>query len=164
MTGDFRGTLSPVFELGEGPFILVPTYLVPVEVFSRGMMTRTSYSFFTAVVDAVSGAVSLHPPKTLLVAESEPPEGKKLDAKISVEVALDLAESAAHSIGKGKWTGAFRYNSVLVDREKVLSTWRVWRVEGEVLVDSVTGRRENLGTLVAAILGEGLPTGGPSFP
>jgi hypothetical protein len=58
-------------------------------------------------------------------------------------------------MGKGKWTAAFRYNSVMVDREKVRSTWRVWRVQGETLIDTVTGRSENLGMLVAAILGEG---------
>ncbi|MFA0889072.1 MAG: hypothetical protein ACC613_08260 [Synergistales bacterium] len=164
MAGDFKGTLSPLIELGEGPFILVPTYLVPVEVFSRGMLTRTCYSFFTAIVDAVSGTVSLHPPKSVLVLDSEPPEGKRLEAKVSVEMALDLAEEAARAMGKGKWTGALRFNSVMVEHEKIRPTWRVWRVEGEILVDSLTGRRENLGTLVAAILGNGFPSAGPSVP
>jgi hypothetical protein len=154
----FRGTISPgteIGEIGEGPFILIPTFLVPLEVFSRGMMTRTSYSFFTAMVDAVSGSVSLHPPKSLNVSEMEPPEGKRLEPKVPCQLALDLAEEAGRSMGKGKWTAAFRYNSVMVDREKVRPTWRVWRVQGETVIDTVTGRCENLGTLVAAILGEG---------
>lgn len=154
---DFRGTLSPFCELGEGPFILVPTYLFPVEVFSRGMMTRTSYAFYTAAVDAVSGAVSLHPPKSLVATEAEPPEGKRFEAKISREVAADLAEEAGRSIGKGKWTSAFRYNSVMVEHDKMKATWRIWKVEGTTVIDTVSGRRENLGTLVAAILGEGFP-------
>jgi hypothetical protein len=157
MENIFRGTLSPACEMKEGPFILVPTYIVPVEVFSRGMMTRTSYSFFTALVDGVSGLVSLHPPKSILIDESDPPEGKRLEPKISGEMALNLAEDAGRSMGKEKWTAAFRYNSVMVDREKMKPTWRVWKVEGETMVDILTGRRENLGTLVAAILGDGYP-------
>ncbi len=162
MENIFRGTLSPAFEMGEGPFVLIPTYLVPVEVFSRGMMTRTSYSFYTALVDAVSGSVSLHPPKAILVDESEPPEGKRLEPKVSGEMALNLAEDAGRSMGKGKWTAAFRYNSVMVDREKMKPTWRVWKVEGETMIDTVTGRHENVGALVAAILGgcsHGVATG-----
>lgn len=155
MENIFRGTLSPVCEMKEGPFILVPTYIVPIEVFSRGMMTRTSYSFFTALVDGVSGSVSLHPPKSIVVDESEPPEGKRLEPKLSGEMAIYLAENAGRSMGKGKWTAAFRYNSVMVDREKMKPAWRVWKVEGEIMVDTLTGRRENLGTLVAAILGGG---------
>lgn len=157
MENIFRGTLSPTCEIGEGPFILVPTYLVPVEVFSRGMMTRTSYSFFTALVDAVSGSVSLHPPKSILVDETEPPEGKRLEPKVSGEIAITLAEYAGRSMGKGKWTAAFRYNSVMVDREKMKPTWRIWKVEGETMIDVLTGRRENVGTLVAAILGDCFP-------
>jgi hypothetical protein len=150
----FRGTLSPILEIGNGPFILVPTYLVPLEVFSRGMMTRTSYSFYTALVDAVSGTVSLHSPKSVMATETEPPEGKRLEAKVSEEMAIALAEEAGRCLGKGKWTAAFRYNSVMVEHEKIRPTWRVWRVEGETMIDALTGRRENLGILVAAILGE----------
>ena len=153
----FRGILSPAFQLGEGPFILFPTYIVPLEVFSRGMMTRTNYTFFTALVDAVNGSVSLYPPKSLVVVESGPPDGKTLEAKVSGLMAIELAESAGRCLGKEKWTAAFRYNSVKVDREKLRATWRVWKVEGETVVDTLTGRRENLGTLVAAILGEILP-------
>lgn len=154
MKNGFSGILSPACEMGEGPFILIPAYIVPVEVFSRGMMTRTSYTFFTALVDAVNGSVSLHPPKSLVVIESEPPEGKRLEARVSGEMAIELAEDAGRSLGKEKWTATFRYNSVKVNREKLKATWKVWKIDGETVVDTLTGRRENLGILVAAILNE----------
>jgi hypothetical protein len=153
MEDDFRGMLKPAFELGEGPFLLVPVFLVPVEIFSRGMMTRTSYSFHVALVDAVNGQVTLLPQKSVSILETEPPQGKRLNPKVRRQEAVELAEEAGRSMGKGKWTGAFRYNSVMVDQDHVSSTWRVWKVEGDSLVDSLTGRRENLGFLVAALIG-----------
>lgn len=154
MQNDFRGMLAPIFELKEGPFLLVPVFVVPVEIFSRGMMTRTSYSFHVALVDAVNGQVTLLPQKSVVVLDMELPEGKSLEPRVTRERAIDLAEEAARLVGKGKWTGALRYNSVMVDRERVRSTWCVWKVEGESLVDSSTGRRENLGSLLVALLCE----------
>jgi hypothetical protein len=154
MQDEFRGMLAPVLELNEGPFLLVPVFLVPVEIFSRGMMTRTSYSFHAALVDAVNGQVTLLPLKSVAVIETELPEGKRLEARVSRQRAIDLAEEAARLMGKGKWTGALRYNSVMVDLDRVRSTWRVWKIEGESLIDSSTGRRENLGSLVASLLGD----------
>jgi len=154
MQDEFRGMLAPLFELREGPFLLVPVFLVPVEIFSRGMMTRTSYSFHAALVDAVNGQVALLPLKSVAVIEAELPEGKRLEARVSRQRAIDLAEEAARLMGKGKWTGALRYNSVMVDQDRVRSTWRVWKIEGESLIDSSTGRRENLGSLVASLLGD----------
>lgn len=36
MQNDFRGMLAPIFELKEGPFLLVPVFVVPVEIFPGG--------------------------------------------------------------------------------------------------------------------------------
>lgn len=156
----FEGTLTRSLELGKGPFILFPTYLVPLEVFSRGLTKRPTYSFLTALVDAVSGSVSLYPASEITILDSELPALKKLQPKISIGLATELAEEAGRIAGKGgKWVSAFTVNSVKVEGSKVKAAWRAWRLDGGSLTDTLTGHVEEFGALLATLLGEG--PGGP---
>lgn len=151
----FKGILKRTLKLGEGPFILFPTYLVPLEVFSRGLTTRPTYSFLVALVDAVSGSVSLYPATEISILDTDLPAARKLQAKVSIGVATALAEEAGRSAGKnGKWVSAFRVNSVKVDGSKVKAAWRAWRLDGESLTDTLTGRVEEFGAFLATLLAE----------
>lgn len=159
----FEGTLKSIQEMGEGPFILFPTYIFPLEVFSRGLATRPTYSFFVALVDAVSGSVSLYPANEISVLDSDLPGLKKLQPKVSIGVAAQLAEEAGRTAGKnGKWVSAFRVNSVKVDISKAKAAWRAWRLDGESLTDTLTGRVEEFGAVLATLLGE--RAAGKTFP
>jgi len=141
--------------LGNGPFILFPTYLVPLEVFSRGLTKRPTYSFIAALVDAVSGSVSLYPASEITILDSELPALKKLQPKISIGLAIELAEEAGRVMGKGgKWVSAFTVNSVKVEGSKVKAAWRAWRLDEGSLTDTLSGRVEEFGAFLAKLLGE----------
>jgi len=157
----FEGTVTRSPELGEGPFILFPTYLVPLEVFSRGLTTRPTYSFLVALVDGVSGTVSLYPATEISILDSTPPALKKLQPKVSIGLASELAEEAGRVVGKGgKWVSVFTVNSVKVETSKVKAAWRAWRLDEGSLTDTLTGRVEEFGALLATLLGE-VPGGSP---
>ena len=74
---------------------------------------------------------------------------------VSIGLAAELAEEAGRNAGKnGKWVSAFRVNSVKVEESKVKAAWRAWRLDGESLTDTLTGRIEEFGAFLATLLAE----------
>jgi hypothetical protein len=150
---DFKGCIEPAIKWQAGAeLILQPVYLVPVEVFRTGLLSRPTYGTVTVVVDAVGGRPqTLHGKETPKVTGSEP-EGVRLPVNISRKRAAAIAESAALSEGREGWRSLAVSSHVMAREEKVLACWIVWIRSGSSLTDSTSGKSVNAGEILGLVL------------
>jgi len=148
-----RGHLAPSVTWNENSeLFLQPVYLVPVEVFTTGLLSRPEYKTVTAVVDAVGGRVSIIlQKKTPAILEGEP-AGRRLPANITLGDALLGAESAAVTEGREGWRALARSSHVMAKEVQARMCWKVWVRDGELLQDTVTGRSLSAGLLLGLFL------------
>ncbi len=137
----FNGHLVPAVQWREKDEIfLQPVYLVPIEVFTTGLLARPEYKTVIAVVEAVGGRVSIaDSSKTPKVIEGEP-KGRKLPANITFELAVASAENEAASQGRGGWRALLGSSHVLARESEARACWKIWIRSGDDLIDSVTGK------------------------
>jgi len=158
------GYLKPGRDLPENArFLLQPVFVVPVEVFTTGMLARPQYRRMKAVVEAVSGMVELFPEKKLVIEHREPPEGEILPASVKAAAAARVAEEAAMGEGREGWKALLRSAHVMARGDETESTWRVWIVRGDSLEDSLTGRTIRAGVLLSMMLSEDMSSESISF-
>lgn len=151
-TIEISGHIAPSVFLGEDDDLLLqPVYLVPVEVFTTGLLARPEYRTITVMVDGVGGRVSVFAGKNIQLSEGEP-SGKKLPVNVTLSEALQAAESAAFSEGRGGWRALARSAHVMAIDSQIRMCWKVWVRNGENLVDSVSGKSLPLGDLVGLLL------------
>ena len=147
------GYLAPSVHWKEGDeLFLQPVYLVPVEVFTTGILSRPEYKTVIAVVDAVGGRVSIISQKKAPAVMEGEPAGKKLPVNITLAVALLGAESAAVSEGREGWRALARSSHVMAKEPQARMCWKVWARDGEGLQDTVTGRSLAAGELFGLFL------------
>lgn len=150
---EFRGNLAPSIQWNEDDEIfLQPVYLVPVEVFTTGLLARPEYKTVIAVVDAVGGRVSIVPLKKLPEILEGEPKGRKLPVNITLAGAVLGAESAAVSEGREGWRALARSSHVMARKSGVRQCWKVWVRDGANLVDTVSGKSFPVGELLGLFL------------
>jgi len=151
------GYLKPGRDLPENArFLLQPVFVVPVEVFTTGMLARPQYRRMKAVVEAVSGMVELFPEKKLVIEHREPPEGEILPASVKAAAAARVAEEAAMGEGREGWKALMRSAHAMARPEETVASWRIWIVKGDSLEDSLTGKTIKAGILLSMMLSEGV--------
>lgn len=150
----FTGYIRPKNEMSpECDFLLQPVFVVPVEIFSRGLLLRPQYRYFQAVVDASTGKTEFFAEGTVSVAEGDPPAGKALPAAIkSTSHAAALAESEAERAGREGWRALLGSAHALARNDDVIATWRVWMLSGNSMTDSLTARKIEGGLFLADFL------------
>jgi hypothetical protein len=150
---DFKGCIEPTIKWEAGAeLILQPVYLVPVEVFRTGLLSRPTYGTVTVVVDAVGGRTQiLHGEEVLRVTGSEP-EGVRLPVNISRERAVGTAKSAVISEGREGWRSLAGSSHAIAREEKVHACWIVWIRSGGSLTDSTSGKSVNAGEILGLVL------------
>jgi len=138
---EFSGYLASSVPWKEGDeLFLQPVYLVPVEVFTTGLLSRPEYKTVIAVVEAVGGRVSIADSrKTPKVIEGEA-KGRKFPANITFELAVASAENEAASQGRGGWRALLGSSHVLARESEARACWKIWIRSGDDLIDSVTGK------------------------
>lgn len=153
MENKFGGHIRPKKELAFGnDCILQPVYVVSLEVFRRGLLTRPEYKHYQAVVDAGTGKVEFFPSGSIHVISGLPFDGKTLPVLIGTTEAEALAEMAARQPGKGGWKSFLSSIHVFAATQKTISTWRIWIASGDKLIDSVTEKEINVGVFLAQFL------------
>ncbi len=159
-----NGYLKPGRCLPENArFLLQPVFVVPVEVFTTGMLARPQYRRMKAVVEAGSGMVELFPEKKIVIEHREPPQGEKLPASVKAASAARVAEEAAIGEGREGWKALLRSAHVMARGEETEASWRVWIVRGDSLEDSLTGRTIRAGALLSMMLSEDRSSESNSF-
>lgn len=150
---EFSGYMAPsVHWKEEDELFLQPVYLVPVEVFTTGFLSRPEYKTVMAVVDAVGGSVSIVPLKKPPAVLDGEPGGRRLPANITLATAVLGAESAAMSEGREGWRALARSSHVMAKEAQARICWKVWVRNGENLLDTVTGRSFPVGELLGLFL------------
>ncbi len=149
----FKGFLEPSIEWGEeDDLVLQPVFLVPVEVFRTGFLTRPEYKTVVAIVEAVGGKVQFIQEKKAPRILDPEPEGSRLPANIPADRALRNAESAAVTEGREGWRALSGSSHVMAREEKMKACWKVWVRHGETLTDSINGNSMNAGELLGLLL------------
>ncbi len=138
-----------------GEFILQPVFVVPVEIFTRGLLRRPEYRYYQAVVDASTGKTEYFPEGTVSVIEEEPPAGKTLPPVIGVTQAAAVAESDARHSGREGWRAVLGSAYVTARSDRVIATWRVWIVSDNSMTDCLTGRKIDGAVFLADFLNDG---------
>ncbi|GAB6280330.1 MAG: hypothetical protein STSR0007_03930 [Thermovirga sp.] len=153
---EFNGYLAPSIHWGEGDeLFLQPVYLIPVEVFTTGFLSRPEYKTVMATVDAVGGRVSIGPLKKTPAILTGEPDGRRLPVNITLVSAVLDAESAAALEGRDGWRALARSSHVMANESQARGCWKVWARDGESLVDTVTGRSFPVGELLGLFLPQG---------
>jgi hypothetical protein len=149
---NFSGYFVPVVKWVEGDFLfLQPLYLIPVEVFTTGLLKRPEYKTVIAVVEAVGGRVESFRKDMPAISEGHP-EGRKLPVTLAPERAVRIAESALVSEGREGWRALAGSSHVMAREKEMRSCWKIWIRSGENLVDSVTGKEFPAGEFLGLML------------
>ncbi|MGC9372211.1 MAG: hypothetical protein ACP5CD_00880 [Thermovirgaceae bacterium] len=156
MDAPFYGYIKPKREITQtGEFILQPVFVVPVEVFTRGLLRRPEYRYYQAVVDASTGKAEYFPEGAVSVIEREPPAGKTLPPVIGASKAAAVAESEARHSGREGWRAVLGSAYVTARSDRVIATWRVWLLSDNSMTDSLTGRKIDGAVFLADFLNDG---------
>jgi len=137
--------------------VFSPSYIFPVEVLERGIMSRPRYLFQTVIVDGYDG-------RTLLIDERNvapcfadfPPDGvpvERLPLKISAAAASFIAEAGALPPDCRSWRKAFKNRNIMLREESASLVWRVYAIKGERAVDTFTGSEFRSSGLLGMLLG-----------
>jgi hypothetical protein len=141
--------------------VLVPGWVVRVEVFERGLFVRPSYWGRRVFVDAFSGTAEVLASRDLRFISPAELEGRDvscLNARLTVGVAAERARAAVLPEERTGWRRALRLLDVYVDREACLACGRAIRLRNGEGVDLFSGRHlEAADLLVGALLGEAGP-------
>ncbi len=148
----FSGHFLPSVKWIEGDILfLQPLYLVPVEVFTTGMLKRPEYKTVVAVIEAVGGRVESLRKNMPAISEGNP-EGRKLPVNLAPEKAVRIAECALVSEGREGWRALAGSSHVMARDRDMRSCWKIWIRSGESLVDSVTGKEFPAGEFLGMML------------
>ncbi len=152
----FYGYIKPKSEISLlEKCILQPVFVVPVEVFTRGLLRRPEYRHYQAVVDASTGKVEFFAEGAISVVEEEPPAGKMLPPVIGASQAAAVAESDARHSGREGWRAVLGSVYVTARSDRVIPTWRIWIRSDSSMTDSLTGRKIDGGVFLADFLNGG---------
>ena len=139
--------------------ILVPGWVVRVEVFERGLLVRPSYWGKRVFVDAFSGTAEVLTSRDARFASPADLDGVEvscLNARLDVRAAAERAQAAVLPEERTGWRRAFRLLDAYVDRDACLACGRAIRIRKGEGVDLFSGRRlEAADVLVGALLGTG---------
>lgn len=135
----------------------LPFYVVPVEIFTRGLFVRASYVRGVVLVDAVSAAVTF--------LKTEPSiERRSLRADlVPPRLTAGEAEEAARcvEVDRDRHGGFFRFSKISlvhIGKGRAQLVWRVWFMdENHRVTDATTGDRVEEGDLLALFL-KGAPS------
>jgi len=122
--------------------ILVPVYVVPVEILERSIMHGLRYLYQVVIVDGYNGRTTLEDkksvdPDTDFVPETA--EQECLELKISPSLAKELAEHGAVPSEFQSWKRVIRNRRVSINERKIQVAWRIYAVRGKEIIDSFTG-------------------------
>jgi len=136
-----KGYIRTNKELTSNKLILQPVYVIPLEIFTTGLLSRPQYIHKLAVVEASGGIVEFFPTKKINIEDEEPPVGVRLPVNIGKDEAVNKALMAAEMEGRGGWRSFLRSVWPSVVEEKVSICWRVWYLDGNQAVDTVTSKK-----------------------
>lgn len=148
--------LVPALELEpEDRAVISPVWLVPGEVYTRGMLKRPSYKYQTVVVDAMSGSV-------LMVLDGDPhlketadlPQHRLLEPVIERARAAFFAERGLQNSGPQGWKAFGSFVSVHVDPDRATLRWRLVVLRGFQALDGLDGQPLKGSELLTALLNE----------
>jgi hypothetical protein len=130
----------------------LPFYMVPVEIFTRGMLIRPSYVRGVVLVDGLSAVATLLDGAPSL--EERRIRAEWLLPRLSVREAESVAQRI--EVGSGRSGGVFRFSrvsSVHVREEDIRLVWRVWfQDEAHGMVDAFSGDRVEKSDLMSLFL------------
>lgn len=148
--------LTAELEMGEGDRAVVsPVWVIPVEVFSRGMLKRPTYNYNTVILDAMTGSA-------ITILEGDPgwkettefPDVRVLEPVIERSRASFLAEKAIENLKPQGWRSIGSFCSVHVDPQKAKLRWRLVVLRKGLPLDGLTGEPLKGSELLAALLTE----------
>lgn len=141
--------------------VLSPVWLIPAEIFSRGMLKRPTYRYNTIVLDAMTGS-------PVMILEGDVPwketttfpEGRVLEPAIERSRASFFAEKAIGNSKPQGWRSIGNFCSVHVDAEKAKLRWRPILLREGIPLDGLTGTPLVGSELLTALLAETIKKGG----
>ena len=134
--------------------VLCPSYIFPIEVFERGILTRLRYLYQTVLVNAYDGRSeliefkSIEPDITFDIA-SFPAE--RLEIKISKYIASENARFDAVPKKSKGWRSVILNRNVAVCEESAKLVWRVYIARGTEIIDTFTGESINSAGLLGML-------------
>ena len=136
-----KGYIKTDKDLTSNKLILQPVYVIPLEIFKTGLLSRPQYVHKLAVVEASGGTVELFPTKKIKIEDKEPPVGVRLPVNIEKGEAVRRALMAAEMEGRGGWRSFLRSVWPSVAEDKVCICWRIWYLDDNQAVDTVTSKK-----------------------
>lgn len=150
---EFCGHLVPAVQWsGQDELFLQPVYIVPLEIFTTGLLARPEYKTVMAIVEAVGGRVSIVAAKNVPKIAGGEPKGRKLPVNVALDRAVSSAESAGVSEGREGWRALAGSSHVMARESEARACWKVWIRSGGSLVDTVTGKSFPVGELLGLLL------------
>ncbi|MCF7936939.1 MAG: hypothetical protein K9L28_11415 [Synergistales bacterium] len=132
-------------------FILFPYFVVPVELFTRGLLSPPRYDYLWVLVNAVTGQAEERETRAIRLVR-EGPGGTRIQPRIGPDQAAPAAENAAASGGRRGW-GLMRGADAYGVRRRIAPCRRVWALQGGVITDTYTGRALRQDALLGTLLG-----------
>lgn len=134
--------------------VLYPVYLCPVGMLERGLFVRPAYLRCIVVVNAFNSQIELTDSDTVWVNDTfdlSSFETRRLEVKISPELAARIAETGAASDGRGGWRGVAHNRRADCSASEVRLVWHVYAVRGNEAIDTFTGKAVPAEAMVALL-------------
>ena len=122
--------------------VLCPSYIFPIEVFERGILTRLRYLYQTVLVNAYDGRselidlISVEPDA---VFDFSSFAAERLETKITRYAAAECAKYDAVPKQSKGWRSVILNRNVAVCDDRAKLVWRIYFARGSEMVDTFTG-------------------------
>lgn len=124
--------------------IMIPVYVVPVEILERNLMRGPKYLYEIVIVDGVSGKPTLIAGKTvelIPLSEFDPEGAERHKLKISPLLAKEIAKYGAVPSDFQSWKKILRNRNVGINEGSMKLAWRVYAVRDKDILDTFTGEK-----------------------
>lgn len=122
--------------------ILYPAYICPVEILERGVMIRPSYYRWVVIVDAFNRRTRLLETESITVCHDfdiSPFDVRRLDVRVSLRLAEELAGFGAVSEDFRNWRKMIRNRKTAVNVNQIQLAWHVFAARDGQVTDTFTG-------------------------